>query len=67
MIDQIGFVNLPKTIGCPDCADGGAEWIEIISGSGGKSQKVTFEYMNEPAKLKDLASGLRTILESFDH
>ena len=28
-VDLIKFYKLPQVIGCPDCADGGAEWIEI--------------------------------------
>jgi hypothetical protein len=46
------FQKLPNTIGCPDCADGGAEWIEVnkVSSSDCEkpkqfySKKVTFEY-----------------------
>ncbi len=38
------FKMLPKTIGCPDCLDGGAEWIEI--GTPNKSYKVEFDYGN---------------------
>jgi len=52
------FFNLPDTIGCPDCADGGAEWIEIEVYSG-KKHKVVFEYMNEPTELEDYLIGLR--------
>ena len=46
------FQKLPNTIGCPDCADGGAEWIEVNKASHFDcqtprrlfSKKVTFEY-----------------------
>ena len=46
------FQKLPNTIGCPDCADGGAEWIEVNKVSRFDcetprrlySKKVTFEY-----------------------
>jgi hypothetical protein len=46
------FQKLPNTIGCPDCADGGAEWIEVnkVGYSDCEtpkrfySKKVTFEY-----------------------
>lgn len=40
------FKDLDAIIGCPDCADGGAEWIEITSD--GETHKVTFEYFDEP-------------------
>ncbi|CAF4246154.1 unnamed protein product [Rotaria sp. Silwood2] len=40
-IDAEGFQSLADRIGCPDCADGGAEWIEIQWSDG--SKRVTFE------------------------
>jgi hypothetical protein len=57
-LDSKKFFELPQIIGCPDCADGGAEWIEIEVLSG-KKHKVTFEYRNEPDELKDYMIGLR--------
>ena len=27
LINNKAFFELPATIGCPDCADGGAEWV----------------------------------------
>lgn len=42
ILDLEKFLLLPETIGCPDCADGGAEWIEIFDGS--TTKRVTFEY-----------------------
>jgi hypothetical protein len=55
------FFELPEIIGCPDCADGGAEWIEIIMVNGEK-HKVVFEYYNEPEILKNTLNGLRKSL-----
>lgn len=52
------FFKLSETIGCPDCADGGAEWVEVEYVSG-KKHRVTFEYMKEPDELKDYLIGLR--------
>jgi hypothetical protein len=52
------FFKLPETIGCPDCADGGAEWIEVELVSG-EIHKVTFEYMQEPESLSDYLVDLR--------
>ncbi|CAF0760724.1 unnamed protein product [Rotaria sp. Silwood1] len=40
-IDAEGFQSLDDRIGCPDCADGGAEWIEIQWTD--RSKRVTFE------------------------
>lgn len=55
------FFNLAETIGCPDCADGGAEWFEIVL-TNGKIHRVTFEYYNEPANIKEQIILLRKIL-----
>ena len=60
-INTTSFFKLPETIGCPDCADGGAEWLEIILFNG-KKHKVTFEYRNEPTQLKNQIIKLREIL-----
>lgn len=60
-----GFLALPTTIGCPDCADGGAEWLEIELKNGIK-HKVTFEYNNEPSLLKDYILKLREMLNAND-
>ena len=45
-VDKRSFEKLDSIIGCPDCADGGAEWIQIEYG--GKKKKVTFDYGNAP-------------------
>lgn len=60
-LDTNSFFNLPETIGCPDCADGGAEWLEVELTNGTK-HKVTFEYQNEPASIKNQILKLREIL-----
>lgn len=44
------FFILEERIGCPDCADGGSEWIEICANN--KTYKVTFEN-GEPLKSMD--------------
>ena len=46
-VDEINledFKNLDDVIGCPDCADGGAEWLELSIND--TLKRVTFEYMN---------------------
>ncbi|MDQ1297447.1 MAG: hypothetical protein QG611_1429 [Bacteroidota bacterium] len=65
-LDTGFFFELPQSIGCPDCADGGSEWIEIEVASG-KKHKVTFEYMNEPDGLKDYIIGLREQIGQSSH
>ena len=60
-IDFINFTKLDDRIGCPDCLDGGAEWIEI--GFNGKLKMVTFECgasIEELNKLLDQIRKLKT-------
>jgi len=59
------FFDLPQRIGCPDCADGGAEWVEIELANG-ESHKVTFEYRNEPTFLKNYLVKIREIKSKND-
>lgn len=66
ILDQLNlqeFFSLDSVTGCPDCADGGAEWIEIKGK--GKTYKVIFEYQNEPEALSDYIHYLRTYLLAF--
>ncbi len=52
---------LPETIGCPDCADGGAESLTIFSAKGTKT--ITFDHgaaIAEAQPLLDRVRALRT-------
>lgn len=51
------FNKLPNKIGCPDCLDGGAEWIEIKYSN--KVKKVTFEYGQDIKGISELLKQLR--------
>lgn len=62
-IDFAGFSSLEEQIGCPDCADGGAEWIEIISKEG--SKRVTYEFGKEPKEVKSIIGELRKYYDSL--
>jgi hypothetical protein len=42
MVDFRQFSQQPTTIGCPDCADGGAEYVELQAGN--EKHRVTFDY-----------------------
>lgn len=64
-IDFDDFTKLDSTIGCPDCADGGAEWIEIQKGD--SIYKVTFEYGNAPLQLAEILGYLHTYFHAFDY
>jgi len=54
---------LPETIGCPDCADGGAEWIAI--NADGKQYKITYEYGKAPKELEAAVARLRLLKDGF--
>ena len=62
-INPNNFFFMDETIGCPDCADGGAEWIEISFDT--LFHRVTFEYMNEPEELAYVVPLLREMMTSF--
>lgn len=63
VINEDKVAALPKTIGCPDCADGGAEWVSITAN--GKTYKIVFEYGKAPAELEAAVVKLREIKETF--
>ena len=55
--------SFPETTGCPDCADGGAEWIAVTEN--GKTYRKTFEFGNAPKSVQDLVVKLRSTSEGF--
>jgi hypothetical protein len=63
-IDLDEFQELGEVIGCPDCADGGTEWVEITT-PGGK-HKVTYEYDNPPDAIKPFRKTLFDLMQSFN-
>lgn len=62
-IDAIS--NLPEYIGCPDCADGGAEWIEVLTSN--VQHKVIFEYGKEPETVASYVQYLRELMNDLNH
>ena len=58
-IDLEKFYTEQETIGCPDCADGGSEWIEIATTD--KIYRVTFEFGQPSEGLKSIYSALRKL------
>ncbi|WP_255080325.1 hypothetical protein [Lacihabitans sp. CCS-44] len=64
LIDTQKFFNLNDVYGCPDCADGGSEWIEIITADD-KSKKVTFEYGKTVPEIEKLIKLLREEREAL--
>jgi len=63
LIDFDTLQSMDDVYGCPDCADGGAEWIEVTMGS--KTKKVTFEYGHNLEEISDLIELVRALRESF--
>lgn len=57
------FSALGDRIGCPDCADGGAEWIEIDSTNGVK--RVTFENGQSVKGIESLIEKLRQLRNQY--
>lgn len=51
------FNSLQESYGCPDCADGGSEYIEIQTAKGTK--RVTIEFGKEQPELEPLLGELR--------
>ncbi|HTM99288.1 MAG TPA: hypothetical protein VL088_11115 [Pedobacter sp.] len=63
LVELNKVAKLPRTIGCPDCADGGVEWISINTGA--KDYKVVFEYGRAPKELEAIVARLRELKETF--
>jgi hypothetical protein len=53
------FNSQPDIVGCPDCADGGAEWLEIDQGKD-NIKRITFEYGKEVPGLEKIIGNLRS-------
>lgn len=63
-IDFEKWNALEERIGCPDCADGGAEYIEITTTKGTK--RVTFEYGANVEPIQALILKLRRHKETLE-
>ena len=63
LVNTNDFNKLKDVIGCPDCADGGSEWVTLKLE--GKLRKVTFEYGNAPEALKNIVAKLREMKAEF--
>ena len=64
-LDPARLRALPSVLGCPDCADGGAESVTVAFGEG-QVTKVTFEYRDDIAGINEMVDALREIRRSFD-
>lgn len=54
---------LPERVGCPDCADGGAEWIALSESEA--SHRVTFEPAKGLPQQAELLKALRVIYQQM--
>ena len=62
-VDSAAFMKLDSVIGCPDCADGGAEWIEI-EGKGIR-KRITFEFGHSVDAIQHLIDKVRLLRANF--
>lgn len=58
-LDLQKFYLLDERIGCPDCNDGGAAWVEI--NNNGRIKQVMFEVGNPPEAIETLVEKLRSL------
>jgi hypothetical protein len=58
-IDIKAFYMLPHILGCPDCLDGGAEWLTI--GTKDNEWNVEFDYGSDTVSTKKLLSIINQI------
>jgi hypothetical protein len=65
LIEVEKFFKLDEVFGCPDCADGGSEWIEITT-SDDKTKKVTFEFGRNVPEIEKLIKLLREEREALN-
>jgi hypothetical protein len=64
LVDNRALMALPKIIGCPDCGDGGAEWVEVVFDDG-TSKRIVYEYNDQPQQIKALAEKLAVIRKLY--
>jgi hypothetical protein len=63
--DAAAFSRLPEVIGCPDCADGGAEWLELTYQ--GQTRKVTFEHGRPVPEIAPFLTQVRQLRERMNN
>ena len=64
LINMNEILKYDDIIGCPDCADGGAEWIQIIQDD--QTKIITFEYGTTLDSINELIEQLRKIFKTYD-
>ena len=61
LAQNINFSELDSVYGCPDCADGGAEWVEVQSPKLKKKVLIEYNSNNHPVELQNLLGVLRKL------
>lgn len=65
LVGQYDLRGLEEVYGCPDCADGGAEWIEVQKGD--VTRRVAFQYgASDVPRVQPLVERLREIRVRYD-
>lgn len=59
--DEAAFAAAPDVIGCPDCADGGRCWVEVVYK--GKPRLITFDCSSGSEQLKGFTDALWQLTE----
>jgi hypothetical protein len=63
LADPADLSRVEGTHGCPDCADGGAEWIALRIGS--RTIESRFDYGRDFAEIEQLQARLRELRLRF--
>jgi hypothetical protein len=63
-LDRRAIETLPDTVGCPDCADGGAESLAVVGADWQK--RVIFEHGARMPELQPLLDRVRTLRGRFE-
>lgn len=60
----VKYTDFPERIGCPDCTDGGVEWLEFRT-EDHKTKKIAFEFGKAPLALRALVARCSQIQRRF--
>lgn len=64
LVDFKELQSYEDVIGCPDCADGGAEWVQVETSEGLK--KITFDYGDTLSAIQPLINHLRSLRTKYE-
>lgn len=64
LIDMDLLEEYDDVVGCPDCADGGAEWIEVEMED--ESKRILFEYGDTLASIQPLIDHIRALRGAYE-